>query len=226
MECRIEGITFRECTTLQSERKWAKGKSCGGYQLLPLPSANNAVISIERMQTHLAVDCYQEQVDVLSRNVTNSSAHISHQRGNVPEIHAGNERFARRGLGFSEAQSPACARGTPQPRVDLTHALQSLSLVPSRADDEIELKIKRDLIWILWVISREFRSCRLGSTAGASRHPRLWETERHVDPKQYWNNWKNDMSLFSATNQERPYEQLLHNWTEPRRGWESSFSLN
>ena len=24
------------------------------------------------------------------------------------------------------------------------------------------------------------------------------------------------MSLFSATNQERPYEQLLHNWTEPR----------
>ena len=32
------------------------------------------------------------------------------------------------------------------------------------------------------------------------------------DPKQYWNNWKNDMSLFSATNQERPYEQLLRNW--------------
>ena len=31
------------------------------------------------------------------------------------------------------------------------------------------------------------------------------------DPKQYWNNWKNDMSLFSATSQERPYEQLLHN---------------
>ena len=26
------------------------------------------------------------------------------------------------------------------------------------------------------------------------------------DPKQYWNNWKNDISLFSATNQERPYE--------------------
>ena len=24
------------------------------------------------------------------------------------------------------------------------------------------------------------------------------------------------MSLFSATNQERPYEQLLNNWTEPR----------
>ena len=34
----------------------------------------------------------------------------------------------------------------------------------------------------------------------------------YPDPKQYWNNWKNDMSLFSATNQERPYEQLLHNW--------------
>ena len=34
------------------------------------------------------------------------------------------------------------------------------------------------------------------------------------DPKQYWNNWKNDMSLFSATNQERPYEQLLHNWND------------
>ena len=32
------------------------------------------------------------------------------------------------------------------------------------------------------------------------------------DPKQYWNSWKNDMSLFSATNQERPYEQLLHSW--------------
>ena len=91
-----------------------------------------------------------------------------------------------------------------------------------------------------------FRSCRVGSTAGASKHPRLWETERHVaaarkrshqrcltlDPKQYWNSWKNDMSLFSATNQERPYEQLLHNRTEPRIyrkgggwGWESSFSL-
>ena len=98
------------------------------------------------MQTHLAVDCCQEQVDVLSRNVTTSSStHISHQRGNVPEIHAGNKRLARRGLGFS--QSPACARGTHHPRVDLTHAL--LSLVPSRADDEIELKIKRDLISIL-----------------------------------------------------------------------------
>ena len=35
------------------------------------------------------------------------------------------------------------------------------------------------------------------------------------DPKQYWNNWKNDMSLFSATNQERPSEQLLHNWNGP-----------
>ena len=31
------------------------------------------------------------------------------------------------------------------------------------------------------------------------------------DTKQYWNNWKNDMSLFPTTNQERPYEQLLHN---------------
>ena len=29
------------------------------------------------------------------------------------------------------------------------------------------------------------------------------------DPKQYWNNWKNNISLFPATNQERPYEQLL-----------------
>ena len=27
------------------------------------------------------------------------------------------------------------------------------------------------------------------------------------DSKKYWNNWKNDMSLFSATNQERPYKQ-------------------
>ena len=39
------------------------------------------------------------------------------------------------------------------------------------------------------------------------------------------------MSFFSATNQERPYEQLPHNWIEPRRGpggggeWECSFSL-
>ena len=31
------------------------------------------------------------------------------------------------------------------------------------------------------------------------------------DPKQYWNNWKNDMSLFSATSQERTYQHLLHN---------------
>ena len=31
------------------------------------------------------------------------------------------------------------------------------------------------------------------------------------DPKQYSNNWKNDMLLFSAANQERPYEQLPHN---------------
>ena len=31
------------------------------------------------------------------------------------------------------------------------------------------------------------------------------------DPKQYWNNWKNDMSLFSAANQERPSKQLLRN---------------
>ena len=41
------------------------------------------------------------------------------------------------------------------------------------------------------------------------------------DPKQYSNNWKNDMSLFSATNQERPCEQLLHNWGIRRRNsWE------
>ena len=33
------------------------------------------------------------------------------------------------------------------------------------------------------------------------------------DPNQYWNNWKNDMSLFSTTNQERPCGQLLHNWS-------------
>ena len=26
---------------------------------------------------------------------------VSHQRGNVPEIHAGNKRLAGRGLGFS-----------------------------------------------------------------------------------------------------------------------------
>ena len=52
-----------------AKRKWAKVKSCGGYQLLPLQSANNAVISIKRMQTHLAVDCCQVQVDVLSQNV-------------------------------------------------------------------------------------------------------------------------------------------------------------
>ena len=32
------------------------------------------------------------------------------------------------------------------------------------------------------------------------------------DPKQYWNNWKNDMSLFSATNQKRANEQLLQSW--------------
>ena len=31
------------------------------------------------------------------------------------------------------------------------------------------------------------------------------------DPKQNWNNWKNDMSLFSVNNQERPSKQLLHN---------------
>ena len=29
-------------------------------------------------------------------------------------------------------------------------------------------------------------------------------------PLKYWVNWKNDMLLFPATNQERPYEQLLH----------------
>ena len=33
---------------------------------------------------------------------------------------------------------------------------------------------------------------------------------RGHERKQYWNNWKNDMSLFSATNQERPSGQL-HN---------------
>ena len=36
-------------------------------------------------------------------------------------------------LGFGKAQSPACAHGTPHPRVDLTHALHSLSrTTPSR----------------------------------------------------------------------------------------------
>ena len=36
-------------------------------------------------------------------------------------------------LGFGKAQSPACAHGTPHPRIDLTHALHSLSrTTPSR----------------------------------------------------------------------------------------------
>ena len=30
------------------------------------------------------------------------------------------------------------------------------------------------------------------------------------DSKQYWNNWKNDMSLFSATNWERTYKQSYY----------------
>ena len=34
--------------------------------MLPLQSTNNVVIPIKRLQTHLAVDCYQVQVDVLS----------------------------------------------------------------------------------------------------------------------------------------------------------------
>ena len=36
---------------------------------------------------------------------------------------------------------------------------------------------------------------------------------RFSNPKQYQNNGKSDMSLFPVTNKERPYEQLLHNWT-------------
>ena len=51
------------------------------------------------------------------------------------------------------------------------------------------------------------------------------------DPKQYWNNWENDVSLFSATNQERPYEELLHNylelWWQLKKFWQvkKSFAL-
>ena len=49
--------------------------------------------------------------------------------------------------------------------------------------------------------------CWLCSSCSMEKSPMV----PNPDPKQYWNNWKNDMSLFSATNQERPYEQLLHN---------------
>ena len=39
------------------------------------------------------------------------------------------------------------------------------------------------------------------------------------DPKQYWNNWKNDMSLFLAANQEKPSKQLgLRNCLEKEIG--------
>ena len=71
-----------------AKRKLVEVKSWDGYQLLPLQSANNAAISIKRMQTHLAVDCCQVQVDVLSRNVTTSSRfrqHIFHTRGGMSQ---------------------------------------------------------------------------------------------------------------------------------------------
>ena len=59
-----------------------------------------------------------------------------------------------------------------------------------------------------------------GSCSSCSEEKSLMVS--NPDPKQYWNNWKNDMSLFSTTNQERPYEQLLY--TQPKS--EVSLNLN
>ena len=150
-----------------AKRKWAKVKSCGGYQLLPLQSANNAVISIKRMQTHLVVDCCQEQVDVLSRNVTTSPrlAPTRTPEGECPRNPYGKWKTCPEGVRLQLGSVSGLRPRYSPPRVDLTHALLSLSYhsFTNLADDEIELKIKRGLIWITWVISREFRSCRVGS---------------------------------------------------------------
>ena len=49
----------------------------------------------------------------------------------------------------------------------------------------------------------------LGHVGAAWKRSQQWCLT--LTPSKNWNNWKNDMSLFSATNQERPSEQLLHN---------------
>ena len=49
----------------------------------------------------------------------------------------------------------------------------------------------------------------LGHVAAAWKRSQQWCLT--LTPNKNWNSWKNDMSLFSATNQERPSEQLLHN---------------
>ena len=50
---------------------------------------------------------------------------------------------------------------------------------------------------------REFEN--MGSCLVAAGSEEKLPMVPNPDSKQYWNNWKNDMSLFSATNQETPY---------------------
>ena len=49
----------------------------------------------------------------------------------------------------------------------------------------------------------------LGHVAAAWKRSQQWCLT--LTPNKNWNNWKNDLSLFSANNQERPSERLLHN---------------
>ena len=49
----------------------------------------------------------------------------------------------------------------------------------------------------------------LGHVAAAWKRSQQYHLT--LTPNKNWNNWKNDMSLFSANNQETPDKQLLHN---------------
>ena len=116
MECRMEGITFRECTTQSgSELKENLVVAINCYpskaqtmQLFQLKGCKLTLLSIAaKNKLMFYPEMYKLHAQDLHR--------LPHQRGNVPEIHTANKRLARRGLGFSWAQSPACARGTPPP---------------------------------------------------------------------------------------------------------------
>ena len=164
-----------------AKRKWRKVKSCSGYQLLPLQSANNAVISIKRMQTHLVVDCCQEQVDVLSRNVTTSPrlAPTRTPEGECPRNPYGKWKTCPEGVRLQLGSVSGLRPRYSPPRVDLTHALLSLSrTTPSRT----WLMMKSN--WKLneaWFGLHESSAGSLGvvgwGVCGRIETPRLWQTE-------------------------------------------------
>ena len=94
--------TFRQCTTQSgSELKENLVVAINCYpsqaQTMQLFQLKGCKLTLLSIATKNKLMFYPEMYKLHPQDLHR----LAHQRGNVPEIHTGNKRFARRGLGFS-----------------------------------------------------------------------------------------------------------------------------